>query len=194
VLRDSSERTIVLACGAACRHPPTSAHGERSSSGSSSSGRGGTMPAAAAGGSGWPDISVPGFRSAGNSGGGDGGFNTDEMCSMCPTLSYQQRMIGFVVCMVVGYILAFMGTLLLISGSIGLFAALYVIGNIISLGGTSFLIGPKSHCKKMFHPSRRYAAIAYLSLLLATFIAAVAGAFVVIVLMLLVLQLMAAVW
>ncbi|KAG5176745.1 Got1/Sft2-like family-domain-containing protein [Tribonema minus] len=144
---------------------------------------------------GWPDISVPGFRNTAPA--NEGGFNADDMCACCPTLTYQQRVIGFVTTMIVGYILSFVGTLLLIGGGpagIRGFAVLYVLGNLIALSGTGFLIGPKSHCKKMFHKNRRFAAIFYLVMLLVVFIAAVAGAFVAIVLVLLVIQCIAAVW
>ena len=36
------------------------------------------------------------------------------------------------------------------------FAALYVLGNIIALCSTGFLVGPKNQCKKMFDKTRRY--------------------------------------
>ena len=35
----------------------------------------------------------------------------DEMCSMCPSMTYQQRLIGFCICCGCGYALSFMGTL-----------------------------------------------------------------------------------
>jgi Got1/Sft2-like family len=116
---------------------------------------------------------------------------------MCPSLTYQQRVIGFVVCIILGYILSFVGTLMLISASstgIRNFAVLYVVGNLIALGGTGFLVGPATQCRKMFHKVRRIAAIIYLVMLAAVFIAAVAGAPVPLVLVLLVIQCIAAVW
>ena len=39
----------------------------------------------------------------------------DEMCSMCPSMTYQQRLIGFCICCGCGYALSFMGTLMLLS-------------------------------------------------------------------------------
>ncbi|CAM9699549.1 unnamed protein product [Phaeothamnion confervicola] len=121
----------------------------------------------------------------------------DEMCDMCPKLTYQQRVIGFAVCCVVGYFLSLLGVLLLIGGgpaAIRNFAVLYVFGNVIALCGTGFLIGPARQCKKMFHPTRRIAAVIYLSMLLIVFIAAIAGAPVIVVLLLLIIQCCAAVW
>ena len=35
------------------------------------------------------------------------------------------------------------------------FTALYVLGNVIALCSTGFLLGPRRQCKKMFHPTRR---------------------------------------
>lgn len=32
---------------------------------------------------------------------------TEEVCAMCPSLTYQQRMIGFVGCFCLGYLLSF---------------------------------------------------------------------------------------
>ncbi|CAM9130596.1 unnamed protein product [Chrysoparadoxa australica] len=116
---------------------------------------------------------------------------------MLPKLTYTQRLIGFGVCMGLGYILSLMGTLMLLGGgpkAIRNFAALYVIGNIVALSGTGFLVGPQSQCKKMFHKCRRYACIFYLTMLAAVFVAAVAGAHVIIVLLLLIVQALAAVW
>ena len=71
----------------------------------------------------------------------------DEMCEGCPKLTYQQRIVGFCVCCGFGYLLSFMGTMLLAANgpdadTIRNFAALYIIGNFIAIGATGFLIGP----------------------------------------------------
>merc|ERR1711916_374356 len=83
----------------------------------------------------------------------------EEVCSMCPSLTYQQRVIGFCICFGFGYLLSFMGTLTLIGGindkNIRNFAVLYILGNIIALTATGFLVGPRQQCKKMFAKTRR---------------------------------------
>jgi len=74
------------------------------------------------------------------------------------------------------------------------FAALYVLGNVIALCSTGFLVGPKNQCKKMFDKTRRYSAILYIIMLLTVFGVALAGVSVFLVLFLLVIQVLCAVW
>lgn len=54
------------------------------------------------------------------------------------------------------------------------FAALYVVGNIIALCSTGFLVGPKNQCKKMFDKTRRFSTIAYIVMLITVFACAIA--------------------
>ena len=66
------------------------------------------------------------------------------------TLSYKTRLIGFAACCVVGLLLWIVS--LLSIGAIVLhperFAVMYTIGNLVSLAGTSFLIGPMRQIKR----------------------------------------------
>ena len=48
------------------------------------------------------------------------------------------------------------------------------IGNIIALCGSCFLKGPKSQMKNMFHETRQYATIAYLTSMVLTLVVAFA--------------------
>ena len=57
------------------------------------------------------------------------------------------------------------------------FISLYVIGNIIALAATGFLLGPKTQCRKMWHPTRRYSTAFYLVMLVIVFALAVAVCF-----------------
>uniref|UniRef100_A0A7S2XXF0 Vesicle transport protein n=1 Tax=Fibrocapsa japonica TaxID=94617 RepID=A0A7S2XXF0_9STRA len=123
--------------------------------------------------------------------------NEEQEESMCPKLTMQQRVIGFCICFGLGYLISFLAVMSLIKANeegIRQFAILYIIGNIIALCGTAFLVGPKSHCKKMFHKSRRGAAAFYLLMLLVVLVAAVAGAHIILVLFLLLIQVCAAMW
>ncbi|CAM9396934.1 unnamed protein product [Discosporangium mesarthrocarpum] len=134
-----------------------------------------------------PNINIPGFRR-------EEPTFTDEMSEVCPKLTYQQRIIGFAVCIGLGYLLSFMSTLMVLSSDLRRFATLYVLGSFIALSATGFLLGPRRQCKKMFHKSRRVACITYLVLLVAVLVVAVVGADFIIVLVLLILQAMAAIW
>ena len=53
---------------------------------------------------------------------------------ICPDLTYNQRIIGFVSCIGIGWILSLMGTLVLIGGmdqeNIKTFIALYIVGTV----------------------------------------------------------------
>ncbi len=73
----------------------------------------------------------------------------DEACECFPSLTYKQRVIGFIVCLLLGWVVSLIGSITFWSGNIPLFAVLYVIGSFISLSATAFLIGPLSHCKKV---------------------------------------------
>jgi len=54
------------------------------------------------------------------------------------------------------------------------FVALFIVGNVISICSSGFLLGPRSQCRQMFHPTRRYTTIFYLSMLIIVFSVAVA--------------------
>ena len=53
------------------------------------------------------------------------------------------------------------------------FAALYSLSNILGLGSTFFLVGPRAQLKKMFKPVRLWSAIAFLLLIGLTLFAAI---------------------
>lgn len=62
-------------------------------------------------------------------------FNEEPACAKCcPKLSYTQRLYGFVACATLGYLLSFVGTMVLVGGvnpqTIKTFAVLYVLGNV----------------------------------------------------------------
>jgi len=80
------------------------------------------------------------------------------------------------------------------SANITAFAILYVVGSIIALFATGFLLGPKTQCRKMWHPCRRYTTGFYLAMLIIVFSVAVAKQHVAIVLFLLLIQMCASFW
>jgi hypothetical protein len=96
----------------------------------------------------------------------------------CPNLTFKQRIYGFIACASFGWILSLMGTLTLIGGAtkknITIFAILFVIGNVIALCATGFLLGPKTQCNKMWAATRRYTTAFYLVMLIIVFSVAVA--------------------
>ncbi len=97
----------------------------------------------------------------------------DENESIFPTLSLKERLIGFGICFLLGSIFQFlsMGSLGgLLLGHANKFAFLYTCGNIISIFGTFFLIGPARQFRLMTDPIRKNASIIFISSLILTLI------------------------
>jgi hypothetical protein len=95
----------------------------------------------------------------------------ERACSCCPALTYQQRLVGFVMCFAAGMVLSltslFSFTSLLL-GNPTPFALKYTLGNLLAMGASSFLVGPVKQCTDMFAPERRVATLLYAGSLLAT--------------------------
>ncbi|KAK0240564.1 Got1/Sft2-like family-domain-containing protein [Armillaria nabsnona] len=87
-------------------------------------------------------------------------------------LSRTTRLYGFIGCLVVGFVLSLLGSILLFIGQLGIFAVLYVMGTIVSLVGTGFLIGFLKQLKLMFKPVRVAATFIFLGSIVLVFIAA----------------------
>jgi len=90
-------------------------------------------------------------------------------------LSRTQRLYGFIGCLAVGFLLSILGSVVLFLGQLSIFVVLYVIGTIISLVGTGFLIGFFKQLKLMFKPVRVIATIVFLASIVLVFV----GAFVI---------------
>ena len=80
------------------------------------------------------------------------------------------------------------------STNIDTFIILYVLGNVVALCSTGFLLGPRSQCRKMFVPTRRYSTVFYLVMLIIVFSCAVAKVNIGIVIVLLLIQICAGFW
>ena len=78
--------------------------------------------------------------------------------------------------------------------NIAAFAVLFVVGNIVALLGTGFLLGPRTQCRKMWDPTRRFSAAFYLSMLVIVFALAVSGQNVGLVICMLIIEVCAASW
>mmetsp|Transcript_61633 Transcript_61633/g.74146 ORF Transcript_61633/g.74146 Transcript_61633/m.74146 type:complete len:195 (-) Transcript_61633:334-918(-) len=99
----------------------------------------------------------------------------EEVCALFPSLSFKERVVGCAACMTTGYLLSFggfsrFGKLML--GDPIPFVMITTFGNILSLSGSLFLMGPTAQLKKMFHKKRKVATILYLSSMLVTIVVA----------------------
>jgi hypothetical protein len=130
--------------------------------------------------------SVPGFQEP----------SAFEKC--CPKLSFKQRIIGFVCCAGFGYLLSLIGTMVLIGGvtaeNLQTFAILYVMGNLIALVATGFLLGPAAQCKKMWDETRRFSTAFYLIMLIVVFAVALTKQNIALIFFCLFVQILAGAW
>ena len=97
----------------------------------------------------------------------------EENNSIFPTLSLKDRLIGFAICFVFGYLLEFMalGSLAgLLLGRTKKFAFLYTAGNIVAIFGTFFLVGPQRQLKLMLDPIRKGSSIVFILSIILTII------------------------
>ncbi|KAF5192231.1 Vesicle transport protein [Thalictrum thalictroides] len=86
------------------------------------------------------------------------------------TLSRQQRLYGFATCLVAGLACTLLSMLVFFNPI--KFGITFTFGNLLSLGSTAFLIGPKRQVTMMLDPVRIYATAIYLaSIIIALFCA-----------------------
>ena len=94
--------------------------------------------------------------------------------SWCPSLTLKQRVIGFVVCTIVGALFGILSFIVVLSltTSPARFAVPYSLCILCLLGGTFFLIGPWRQLKVMFHKTRIITTIVFLVSIAGTLISA----------------------
>nr|CAD1836948.1 unnamed protein product [Ananas comosus var. bracteatus] len=93
----------------------------------------------------------------------------DDFNRQC-TLSTQQRLYGFAICLVAGLACTFLSMLVFFNPI--KFGITFTFGNLLALGSTAFLIGPKRQVVMMLDPVRIYAtAIFTASIIIALFCA-----------------------
>lgn len=98
--------------------------------------------------------------------------NKDDLC--CPDLSLEQRLIGFSICFILGLIVEFLSLgsfFLIFTGNASRFAILFSLGNILSISGTFFLIGPKRQLKNMTDKTRLFTSLIFFISIAMTFVA-----------------------
>ena len=94
---------------------------------------------------------------------------------VCPALTYKQRLYGALGCIAFGFLLSIGATLALMGGKKYLsgYAIMYTLGNICSIAGSGFIIGPCRQAKLMCDPIRRVAFTIYFSTMVATILVAI---------------------
>jgi hypothetical protein len=116
-------------------------------------------------------------------------FSDDSCC----TLSRTERVYGFVICFIIGWIISFSSAGSLHTDKIRC-ALLYSLGNVVSMFSTMFLYGPYKQIQSMFDPSRRIATLVYIASIAACFYSAVYIHSIPLVMLLMAIQFVAMLW
>ncbi|CAM9208810.1 unnamed protein product [Hapterophycus canaliculatus] len=126
----------------------------------------------------------------------------EAVCSVCPSLSWRNRLIGYGATLACGFCLSF-GSLFrfgqLLTGNPRPFVLYFSLGSLLSICSSFFLTGPWKQLKKMFMPVRAVATIIYLvTLSMTLFVALSPYAYIpgrgILLLCLVVVQFLAYVW
>jgi len=98
---------------------------------------------------------------------------SDAGKSCCPSLSYRARIIGFILCSLLGGVLNGLGVLMIFIGPIEAFAGLYSFGNIVAICATGFLVGPMRQLRQMVKPTRIGCTLVFIATFIATLVVAI---------------------
>lgn len=98
--------------------------------------------------------------------------------SMCPDLDLKTRILGFIITLILGFIMM-IGSVAqifsLVLGGQAWFAMWFTVGNIVSLSSTFFLMGPKKQCENMLNPVRATVSFVLLGSMISTVVLALLG-------------------
>lgn len=114
--------------------------------------------------------------------------------SCCGSLSYKERLTGFIGCIVLGMLCGGLATLAFFSGNLTQFGVFFTFSNIISISGTFFLVGPQKQFKSMLEETRFIATIVYVGAMVMTLVAAFALKIAVVVIVCVIVQYLAMIW
>merc|ERR1711953_58311 len=95
-----------------------------------------------------------------------------ENSSLCPSMGFKDRMIGFGVCTGIGILLSIGGSINIFLGNLKGFAILYTFGTLCAICGTGFLRGPVKQIKAMADPNRLVAVLIMLVMIVLTILSA----------------------
>ncbi|RNF03056.1 hypothetical protein TraAM80_06062 [Trypanosoma rangeli] len=96
----------------------------------------------------------------------------EENENLCPSLTFEQRLIGFGTCLGLGFLFSIFAWISIFSLDFNTFAVINTAANIASIGSTMFLCGPLTQLKRMFDSTRLVATVVYLLSMVLTFVVA----------------------
>lgn len=98
--------------------------------------------------------------------------------SMCPDLDLQTRILGFIITLILGFIMM-IGSVAqifsLVLGGQAWFAMWFTVGNVVCLSSTFFLMGPKKQCENMLNPIRGTVSFVLLGSMITSVVLALLG-------------------
>lgn len=103
-------------------------------------------------------------------------WKSDEQEShdICPSLTFQQRIIGFFSMLCLGFLFCILAWVAMFKYRWIQFSIFFTLSNGSAIGGSMFLAGPKKQAKKMFEETRWIATSVYLLSMVMTIVAAAA--------------------
>lgn len=107
---------------------------------------------------------------------GDSIFSSSKEESVCGSLTYKQRVIGFLACSLVGFIVSWILTFVFIFTGFDVvtFALIFSFCQILNIGGSCFLSTPSGHFKAMKKKHRIIPSVVYVLMIIITIVIAVA--------------------
>lgn len=122
-------------------------------------------------------------------------FGEDNQ-TLCGDLSYKTRIIGFLGCSIVGWLLSLIITFVFIFSdfNIAAYAILYSFGQVLNIGGSCFLSTPEGQIKAMKKKHRLIPSLFYVLMIILTLVIAIATSIKGLVLLFVVLQVFAYYW
>lgn len=117
-----------------------------------------------------------------------------EKNELCPSLSWQNRLYGFVGCLGIGIFLSILSWITVFKGNFTLFGIIFTLANIVSLSASLFLAGPMTQVKRMLDEGRIIATGVYFTAMILTVIAAVVTKSGALVIICCIIQYLAMIW
>ncbi|PBJ71242.1 putative vesicle transport protein SFT2B-like [Trypanosoma cruzi] len=126
--------------------------------------------------------------------GGEGVFEASDSESLCPSLTWKQRLIGCGFCVSLGMLFSILSFIAILQMDLVFFSVLFSLGNIVSIIGLLFLAGPTAQLQRMFAEKRWIATTVYLVSVILTILCAILLHNALLVLLLCLLQCGALIW
>lgn len=123
-------------------------------------------------------------------------FSFGKQKTLCGDLSYKTRLIGWLACSIVGFVLSLVVALVFVLSNfnVAAFAILYSLGQVLNIAGSCFLSTPSGHMKDMTKKSRIIPSVVYVLSIILTIVIAVATQIKGLVFLFLVIQVLAYYW